>query len=180
MMALVFSFFFCLCFFNTLSRLVIAFLPRSKHFLVLWLQSLSTVTLRYRCESWIIEEADLQRISAFQLLCWGRLLKLHWTARRSNQSVLKEINPDYSLEGLKLKRQYFGHVMWRADSLKKTLMLGKTEGRKRSRGQRMRWMASLTQWTWVWANSRRSEDWKPGMLQFMELQRVRHDLATEQ
>ena len=126
-------FFFFVCFFNTLSRLIIAFLPRSKHFLVLWLQSLSTVILRYRCESQIIKEADLQRINAFQLLCWRRLLRVHWTARRSNQSVLKEINLEYSLEGLKLKLQYFGHLMRRADSLKKTLMLGKIEGRKRSR-----------------------------------------------
>ena len=89
----------------------------------------------YGCESWTIKKAELQRVDAFELWCWRRLLKVPWTARRSNQSILKEIRPEYSLEGLmlKLKLQYFGHVMQRTDSLEKTLMLGKTEGR-RSRG----------------------------------------------
>ena len=87
----------------------------------------------YGCESWTINKAEHQRIDAFQLWCWRRLLKVHWTARRSNQSVLKEISPEYSLEGvvLKLKLQYFGHLMRRTDSFKKTLMLGKIEGRRR-------------------------------------------------
>ena len=90
----------------------------------------------YRCDSWTIKKAEQQRIDAFELWCQRRLLRVPWTARRSNQSILKEINPEYSLEGpmLKLKLQYFGHVMRRADSLEKTLMLGKIEGRRR-RGQ---------------------------------------------
>ena len=87
----------------------------------------------YRCESWIIEQAEHKRIDAFEMWCWRRLLRVPWTARRINQSILKEINPEYSLEGLmlKLKLQYFGSLMRRADSLEKTLMLGKTEGRRR-------------------------------------------------
>ena len=86
----------------------------------------------YGCESWTIKKAECQRIDAFELWCWRRLLRVPWTARRSNQSILKEISPEYSFEGLmpKLKLQYFGHLMWRADSFEKTLMLGKTEGRK--------------------------------------------------
>ena len=100
-----------------------------------------------------------------------RPLRVPWTAKRSNQSILKEINPDYLLEGLmlKLKLQYFGHLMWRADSLEKTLMLGKIEGRRRSSNRGWDgWMASLTQWTWVWANSRRQcKTGKPGVLQSM-------------
>ena len=91
----------------------------------------------YGCESWIIKKAECQRIDAFELWCWRRLLRVPWTARRSNQSILKEINPEYSLEGLmlKLKLQYFGHLMRRINSLEKTLMLGKIEGRRR-RGDR--------------------------------------------
>ena len=100
----------------------------------------------YGCESWTIKKAERQRIDAFELWCWRRLLRVPWIARRCNQSILKEISPGCSLEGLmlKLKRQYFGHLMWRADSLEKTLMLGKIEGR-RSRGwQRMRWLDGIT------------------------------------
>ena len=85
----------------------------------------------YRCDSWVKKKGKRQRVDSFQLWCWKRLLRVPWTARRSNQSILKEINPEYSSEGLKLKRQYFGHVMQRADSLDKTLMLGKIEGRRR-------------------------------------------------
>ena len=85
----------------------------------------------YRCESWTIKKAEHLRIDAFELWCWRRLLKIPWPARRSHQSILKEINPEYSLEGLLLKLQYFGHLMQRAYSLKKTLMVGKIEGRKR-------------------------------------------------
>ena len=93
----------------------------------------------YRCESWTMKKAECQRIDAFELWCWRRLLRVPWTARRSNQSVLEEINPEDALEGLKLKLQYFGHLMQRANSLEKTLMLGKIKGR-RGRGQeRMRW-----------------------------------------
>ena len=95
----------------------------------------------YRCEIWTIKKAEHRRIDAFELWCWRRLLRVPWTAKRSNKSILKEINPEYSLEGLmlKLKFQYFGHLMWRADSLEKTLMLGKIEGKKRRGWQRMRW-----------------------------------------
>ena len=90
----------------------------------------------YGCESWTVKKAECQRIDAFELWCWRRLLRVPWTARRSNRSILKEISPEYSLEELmlKLKLQYFGHVMGRADSLEKTLMLGKIEGRRRRRG----------------------------------------------
>ena len=137
----------------------------------------------YRCESWIIKKAERQRIDAFELWCWRRLLRVPWTARRSNQSILKEISPEYSLEWLmlKLKLQYFGHLMQRTDSFKKILMLGKIEGGRRRGRQRMRWLdASPTQWTWVWVSSR-SWWWtrKPGVLQSMRLQRVRHDWMTE-
>ena len=85
----------------------------------------------YRCETWAIKKAEHQRIDAFEPWCWRRLLRVSWTARRSNQSILKEISPEYSLEGLKLKLQYFGHLIQRTDSLEKTLMLGKIEGRRR-------------------------------------------------
>ena len=106
----------------------------------------------YGCESWTIKKAERRRIDTFELWCWRRLLRVPWTARRSNQSILKEISPGCSLVGLmlKLKLQYFGHLMWRADSFEKTLMLGKIEGRRRrdNRGWDG-WMVSLTQWTWV-------------------------------
>ena len=100
----------------------------------------------YGCESWTIKKAKRQRIDAFELWCWRRLLRVPRTARRANQSILKEINPEYSLEGLmpKLKLQYFGHLMWRTNSLEKTLMLGKTEGRRRRGQQRMRWLDRIT------------------------------------
>ena len=100
----------------------------------------------YGCEIWTIKKAECQRIDAFELWCWRRLLKVPWTARRSNQSILKEISPEYSLEGLmvKLKLQYFGHLMQRADSLEKTLILGKIEGRRRRGQPRMRWLDGIT------------------------------------
>ena len=100
----------------------------------------------YRCESWTIKKADCWRIDAFELWYWRRLLRVSWTARRSNQFILKEISPEYSLEGLmlKLKLQYFGHLMWRTDSLEKTLMLGKIEGGRRRGRQRMRWLDGIT------------------------------------
>ena len=117
----------------------------------------------YGCESWTIKKAEHRRIDAFELWCWRRLLRVLWTARRSNQSILKEISPGCSLEGLMLKLnfQYFGHLMQRADSLEKTLMLGKIEGRRR-RGR------PPTRWTWVWVNSG-SWWWtgRPGVLRFM-------------
>ena len=100
----------------------------------------------YGCESWTTKKAEHRRTDAFELWCWRRLLRGPWTARRSNQSILKEISPGCSLEGLmlKLKRQYFGQLMWRADSFEKTLMLGKIEGRRRRERQRMRWLDSIT------------------------------------
>ena len=137
----------------------------------------------YGCESWAIKKAERQRIDAFELWCGRRLLRVPWTARKSNQSILKEISPEYSLEGLmlKLKLQYFGHLMWRTDSLEKTLMLGKPEGRRRRGQQRMRWLDGITDSRdRVWVNS---GNWwwtgRPGMLQSMGSQRVRHDWATE-
>ena len=131
----------------------------------------------YGCERWTIKKAEHRRIDAFELWCWRRLLRVPWTARRSNQAILKETSSEYSLEGLILKQklQYFSHLM------QKTLMLGKIEVRRRRGQQRMRcWMASLTQWTWVWVNSG-SWWWtgRPGVLQSMGLPRVIHDWATE-
>ena len=100
----------------------------------------------YKCASWTIKKAEHRRIDAFELCCWRRLLRVPWTAERSNQSILKEISPGCSLEGLmlKLKLQYFGHLIWRADSLEKTLMLGKIEGRRRRGWQRIRWLDGIT------------------------------------
>ena len=137
----------------------------------------------YGCESWTVKKAEHWRIDAFELWCWRRLLRVPWTVRRSNQSVLKEISPEYSLEGLmlKLKLQYFGHLMRRTGSLEKTLMLGKIEGRRRG-WQRMRWVDGITGLTdmslsqlweyWWWTG-------RPGALQSVGLQRVGHDWATE-
>ena len=127
----------------------------------------------YGCESWTIKKAEHWRIDAFELWCWSKLLRVPWTARRSNQSILKEISPEYSLEGLMLKL----NLMWRTDSSEKTLMLGKIEGRRRRGCQEWDgWMASPTQWTWVWV------DWgswwwtgRPGVLRFMGSQKVRYD-----
>ena len=135
------------------------------------------------CESWTIKKAEHPRIDAFELWYWRRLLRVPWTARRSNQSILKEISPEYLLEGLmlKLKLQYFGHMMWKFDSFAKTLMLGKIEGVRRRGQQRMRWLDGLTDskdmsWvssgSWWWTG-------RPGMLQSIGLQRVGHDWATE-
>ena len=126
-------------------------------------------------ESWAL------KIWCFKLCCRWRFLRVPWTARRSNQFILKEISPECSLEGLTLKLQYFGHLMQRADSFEKTLMLGKIEGRRRRDDTGWDgWMASLTQWTWVWVNSG-SWWWteKPGVLQFLGSQRVGHEWATE-
>ena len=137
----------------------------------------------YGCESWTVKKAECRRIDAFELWCWRRLLRVPWTARRSIQSILKEISPGISLEGmmLKLKLQYFGHLIGRVDSMEKTLMLGGIGGRRR-RGRRGwdGWMASQTRLTWVWMNSER---WwwtgRPGVLQFMGSQIVGHHWATE-
>ena len=131
---------------------------------------------------WLINKAERRRIAAFEMWCGRRLLRVPWTARRSNQSILKEISPEFSVEGqmLKLKLQYSGHLMQRTDSLEKTTMLGKIEGGRRRDDRWDGWMASPAQWTWVWARSGR---WwwtgRPGMLQSMGSQRVEHDWVTE-
>ena len=137
----------------------------------------------YGCESWTIKKAEHWRIDAFELWCWRRLLRVPWSARRSNQSILKEISLGCSLEGLmlNLKLQSFVHMMRRTDPLEKTLMLGKMRaGEDEDDRGWDGWMASLTQWTWVWVNSG-SWWWtgRPGVLRFMGSQRVEHDWATE-
>ena len=142
------------------------------------------LVVMYGCESWTVKKAEHRRIDVFELWCWRRLLRVPWTARRANQSILKEISPGISLEGmmLKLKLQYFGHLMWRVDSLEKTLMqeaLG-AGGEWDDRGWDG-WMASLTQWTWVWSNyGRWWRTGKPSMVQSMGSQRVGHDCVPEQ
>ena len=133
-------------------------------------------------ESWTIKKDESWRIDAFELWCWRRLLRVPWTPRRSNQSILKEISPEYSLEGLmlKLKLQYFGHLMQRTNSLEKTLMLGKIAGGRRWGQQRMRWWWHHRWWTWVWVGS--GTWWwtgRPGVLQSMGSWRVGHSWATE-
>ena len=111
-----------------------------------WLNLLSSISSMYGCESWTRKKDEHRRIDAFELWCWRRLLGVPWTARRSNQSILKEIGPDYSLEGLmlKLKLQYFGHLMRRTDSFEKTLMLGRSEGGRRRGRQKIRWLNGIT------------------------------------
>ena len=139
-------------------------------------------------KSWTIKKAECGRIDAFELWCWRRLLRVLWTARRSNQSILKDISPGCSLEGLmlKLKLQNFGHPMWRADSLEKILMLRKTEGRRKRGRQRMRWLDGITdamasKLPTVWGSSG-SWWWteRPGVLQSKRLQKVGHNWTTEQ
>ena len=133
------------------------------------------------CESWNIKKAEHRRIDAFELWCWRRLLRVPWTARRSNQSILKESSPGFSLEGLmlKLKLQYFGHLIWRADLKRPWCWERLRAGEVDDRGWDG-WMASPTQWTWVWVNFR---VWwwtgRPGVLQFMGSQRTGHDWATD-
>ena len=137
----------------------------------------------YGYESWTIKKPKQRRIDPFELWCWRRVLRVLWTARRSNQSILKEISPEYSLEGLmlKLKLQYFGHLMWGTDSFEKILMLGKIEGERRRGWQKMRWLDGITDAMDMSFIS--SGSWwqtgKPDMLKSMVLQRVGHDWATE-
>ena len=150
---------------------------------VLLVNAMVFSVVMYGYESWTVKKAECQRSDAFELWCWRRLLRVSWTARRSSQSILKEISPGCSLEGmmLKLKLQYFGHLIWRADSLEKTLMLGKIEGRRRWGRQRMRWLDGITDsmdvnWSysgsWWWTG-------KPGVLQSMGWQRVGQYWGTE-
>ena len=137
----------------------------------------------YECESWTTKKAEHWRIDAFELWCWRRLLRVPWTARRSNQSILKEIIPEYSLEGLmlNLKLQYLGYLMRRTDSLEKTLILGKVEGRKIRGQQRMRLLDGITNSMDMGLSITRSWWWtgKPGVLQSVGSQRIRHDWVTE-
>ena len=164
---------------DSLSKSIDIILPTKVHLV----KAMVSPVVMYGYESWTIRKAESWRMDAFQLWCWRRLLRVPWTARRSNQSILKQVSTEYTLEGLmlKLKLQYCGHLMWRADSFEKTLMLGKIEsGRRRDNKWWDDWMASPTQWTRVWVNFK-SWWWagRSGVLQSMGSQRVGHDWVTE-
>ena len=166
---------------QVISPCLVKFKPTNFNFHIV--KAMLFPAVMFGCESWTIKKAECRRIEAFELWCWRRLLRVPWTARRSNQSILKEISPDYTLEGLMLKLELwcFGHLMQRTDSLEKTLMLGKIEGRRRGDDRGWEgWMASPMLYTWVWASSR-SWWWtgRPGVLRSMGSQRVGHDWATE-
>ena len=157
-------------------------IQKKRHYFVNIVKAMVFQVVMYGCESWTVNKAECWRIDAFELWCWRRLLRVPWTARRSNQSIL-QISPRCSLEELmlNLKLQYFGHLMWRVDSLEKTLMMGGmgAGGEGDDRGWDG-WMASPTRWTWVWVNS--GSCWwtgRPDMLRFMGSERVGHNWATE-
>ena len=140
------------------------------------------LVVMYGHETWTIKKAEHWRIDAFELWCWRRLLRVPWTARRFNQSILKVISPECSMERLmlKMKLQYFGHLMWRADSFEKILMLWKVEGQRRTGWQKMRWLNGITDSMDMSLNKLRVlGTGRPGVPQFMGLQRVGHDWATE-
>ena len=139
------------------------------------------LVVMYGCESRTIKKAEHQRIDAFELWCWRRLLRVPWTTRRSNQFILKEISPGCSLEGLMLKLQYFGYLIQRADSLQKTLMVGKIEGRRRRGWQRMRWLDSITDSTDMSLSKLQEmvRTGKPSVLQSLRSQRVGHNWVTK-
>ena len=154
-------------------------LPRKVHLV----KAMVFPVVTYGCESRTINKAQHQRINAFELWCWRRILRVPWTARRSNQYILKEISPEYSLEGLmfKQKLQYFGHLMRRTDSFEMTLMLGKIEGGRIRGWQRMRWLDGITNAMVMSLDNSGSWWWtgRPGVLWFMGSQRVGHDWVTE-
>ena len=146
---------------NSILKIRYITLPTKVHIV----KAMAFPVVMYRCDSWTIKNTEHQRIDAFELWCWRRLLRVPWSARRSNQSILKEISPEYSLEGLmlKLKLQYCGHLIWRANSLEKTQCWERLKaGREGDDRGWDGWMASLTQWTWVWASSGRW--WRTGNL----------------